>query len=107
MGTGPLDRIDVEHTPQQTAGYSDEELIAIFTEAKKPAGSKWRVLPAAFAPVIYPTFHKWTVDASIQKGIVAYLRQLTPAADGPALDFGGLRMGGGAARMDAGVAPAP
>jgi hypothetical protein len=107
MGTGPLDRIDVEHTPQQTAGYSDEELIAIFTEAKKPAGSKWRVLPAAFAPIIYPTFHKWNVGADIQKGIVAYLRQLTPAPDGPALDFGGFRAGGGAARMDAGVAPAP
>jgi hypothetical protein len=112
-GGGPLDRIDVEHTPQQTGGYSDEEIIAIFTEAKKPEGSKWNVLPAAFAPIIYPTFHKWNVEENVKKGIVAYLRQLEPASQGE-IDFsgfgrgglGGGAAGGGAATMDAGT-PAP
>jgi len=112
-GTGTTDtmRIDVEHTPQQTAGYSDEQIIKIFAEGIKPEGSNWRVIPAAFGPRIYPTFHKWDVPDVTKKGIVAYLRSLTPKAQG-AIDFGGLLMGGGlggprpAAAMDAGT-PAP
>lgn len=38
---------DVEHTPTQTAGYSDEELITIFTKGKKPPGVAQRVMPRA------------------------------------------------------------
>ena len=37
--------VDVEHTPQQTGGYSDEELIAIFTLGKKPEGAAFHVIP--------------------------------------------------------------
>ena len=33
--------LDVEHTPQQTGGYSDDELIKIFTIGIKPADAKF------------------------------------------------------------------
>jgi hypothetical protein len=93
-------QIDVEHTPTQTAGYSDADLIKIFTEGVKPEGSKYRVvnggglLPDAAAARIYAMFHKWNVDAPTQKGIIAYLRGLPPKAQGD-IDFGGLLRGGG------------
>ena len=35
----PIQRgTDVEHTPTQTGGYSDDQLVDIFTNAKKPDG---------------------------------------------------------------------
>jgi hypothetical protein len=115
-----MGQVDVEHTPQQTAGYSDDDLIAIFTMAKKPMGAPYRVvnggglIPDDVAQTIYARFHTWEVAPETQKGIVAYLRSLTPKAQ-PAIDFGGLlrggvpglggRMGGGGA-MTGGTMPA-
>ena len=119
-----MGQVDVEHTPQQTAGYSDEDLIAIFTMAKKPMGAPYRIvnggglIPDSVAQTIYARFHTWEVAPETQKGIVAYLRSLTPKQQA-AIDFGGLlrggvpgglggRMGGGAGggtmpAMDAGA----
>lgn len=97
---GNMMQVDVEHTPTQTAGYSDEDLIKIFTMGVKPAGAKFRVvngggfLNDTAAARIYAMFHQWKVDETTQKGIVAYLRALTPKAQG-AIDFGGLLRGGG------------
>jgi hypothetical protein len=94
--TTDITQVDVEHTPQQTAGFSDEELIKIFSEGIKPAGASYRVvngggmLPDEVAAVIYGRFHKWSVDPKVRVGIVAYLRSLTPKAQG-FIDFGGLR----------------
>jgi hypothetical protein len=111
-------QIDVEHTPQQTAGYSDEDLINIFTMGKKPAGAGFRivngggVVPDALAAGIYMRLHTWNVAPETQKGLVAYLRSLTPKAQAE-IDFGGLLRGGlrpggaagagGAGSMDAGA----
>ena len=39
------DSIDVEHTPQQTGGYSDDDLVGIFTMGKKPEGAGFHALP--------------------------------------------------------------
>lgn len=75
---------DVEHTPMQTAGYSDAELISIFTEGKKPAGVEQRIMPAER----WKKIHKWTMDEFAVKGIVVYLRTLEPKSQGP-VDFGG------------------
>jgi hypothetical protein len=97
---GGMVNIDVEHTPQQTGGYSDETLINIFTMGKKPMGAPYRVLrqpiggtgitiPEFIARMIYEGFHKWDVPANEQKGIVAYLRSLEPKSQ-PMVDFGGL-----------------
>lgn len=98
---GGMIMIDVEHTPQQTGGYSDEDIIKIFSEGVKPAGSPFRVLPdimipgrGSIAAGIYMMIHKWNVEDSVKKGIVTYLRGLEPKAQG-AIDFGGLIPRGG------------
>lgn len=90
-------QLDVEHTPQQTGGYKDDELRTIFSEGVKPPGAPFRVLskipvvgmiPTAVAG-IYMSIHKWTMTEEEKKGIIIYLRSLTPKAQG-AVDFGGL-----------------
>jgi hypothetical protein len=91
---------DVEHTPAQTGGYSDAELITIFTMGQKPAGVKNRVLSVeAWSPV-----HRWQMTEEEKAGIVVYLRSLEPQSHGTA-DFGGrgvFRRPGGGGRGDGG-----
>jgi hypothetical protein len=110
MGTQEIMRVDVEHTPQQTAGYSDQDLIMIFTEGAKPPGAPYRILNGdgalsdQVAARIYGTFHRWSVEPKTRVGIVAYLRSLTPKAQG-FIDFGGLRGGLTAAAGTMGMGP--
>jgi len=78
--------LDVEHTPQQTGGYSDEELIQIFTMGMKPARAKFHT---PFPIEIYENFHTWDATDAEKKGIVIYLRSLEPKSQGM-LDFQGL-----------------
>lgn len=75
---------DVEHTPTQTAGYSDEELIDIFTKAEKPSWAKMRVMKAEQ----WKKIHTWEMEEDEKMGLVVYLRSLTPESQGE-LDFGG------------------
>lgn len=89
---------DVEHTPMQTGGYSDDDLINIFANGKKPAGVEQRLMPADRWSKIHP----WEMSAEEKKGIIVYLRSLTPKSQG-ALDFGGPRGGGGGGRRDGGA----
>jgi len=79
--------LDVEHTPQQTAGYSDDDLIKIFTMGMKPKGAKFHT---PFPPTLYVMFHTWDATPDEQKGLVTYLRSFTPKTQG-VLDFQGLR----------------
>jgi|tagenome__1003787_1003787.scaffolds.fasta_scaffold20860902_2 hypothetical protein len=75
---------DVEHTPAQIGGFSDEDVIAIFTEGRKPPGVKNRVIPfEQWSPI-----HRWAMDDEEKKGVVAYLRSLEPQSQGTA-DFAG------------------
>jgi len=94
-GAGAM-ALDVEHTPQQTGGYSDDDLIAIITNGTKPPGAKFHTM---VPPFIYTMFHTWGATDAEKVGLVAYLRSLSPATQGP-LDFGGLvnrgMMGGNA-----------
>ena len=78
--------LDVEHTPQQTGGYSDDELISIFTMGMKPEGAGFHT---PFPESIYTRFHPWDATDEEKKGIVVYLRSLEPKTQGP-LDFMGL-----------------
>jgi hypothetical protein len=89
---------DVEHTPMQTGGYSDDDLINIFANGKKPAGVEQRLMPADR----WSKIHQWEMSAEEKKGIIVYLRSLTPKSQG-ALDFGGPRGGGGGGRRDGGA----
>lgn len=77
----------VEHTPQQTGGYSDDEIKNIFENGMKPAGAKWGSLPGIM--MYYPLFHKWAASEEEYQGLVVYLRSLEPKSQG-ALDFMGL-----------------
>jgi hypothetical protein len=98
---GGMIQIDVEHTPQQTGGYTDEQLVAIFTMGKKPEGAPYRIVPKLVAglpmalqtPALYGTiyagFHKWDMMESERKGVILYLRSLEPKSQ-PEVDFGGL-----------------
>jgi hypothetical protein len=81
------DALDVEHTPQQTGGYSDDELISIFTMGQKPGDAKFHT---PFPEALYMRFHTWEATEEEREGLVTYLRSLTPKTQGP-LDFQGLR----------------
>jgi hypothetical protein len=84
----------VSHSPEQTGGFSDEELVNIFTKGTVPIGGyfdssfvsydRWRV------------FHRWDMSPAEAKGVVVYLRSLTPISQaGMRGDFGGRDGGGG------------
>jgi hypothetical protein len=94
---GGMLQLDVEHTPQQTGGYNDDQLKTIFSDGMKPAGSPFRVLSKLpFIGVIpggpegvYRSIHRWTMTDEQKSSIIIYLRSLTPKAQGD-VDFGGL-----------------
>jgi hypothetical protein len=70
------ERLNVEHTPQQIGGYSDQELITIFTTGTKPMGSPFKSQIPAFA---YRMFHTWsTASPEEAQALVVYLRGLEP-----------------------------
>jgi hypothetical protein len=75
---------DVEHTPMQTAGYTDAELVSIFTEATKPDGVPMRTT----SKDKWQKMHKWAMEPSEKEGLIIYLRSLEPEAQGE-VDFGG------------------
>jgi hypothetical protein len=78
--------LDVQHTPEQTGGYSDMDLINIFTKGYKPNGS---LMHTMIPPQIYQRFHTWEATEEEKKGLVCWLRQFEPKPQG-AFDFGGL-----------------
>jgi hypothetical protein len=90
----------VEHTPMQTAGFSDSDLKGIFLNGKTPTGT----LAQPISNLTYAEwqgFHQWTVaDDAEADALVIYLRSLTPAPTGNA-DFGGA-FGPGGRRPDGG-----
>ena len=71
--------VDVQHTPQQTGGYSDEELTNIFLKGEKPANGGCRIVTPCGT---WSSFHKWDVSDQEAKGIIFYLRSLQPAPQG-------------------------
>jgi hypothetical protein len=107
---------DVAHTPEQTGGFSDEDLINIFNNGIVPDGGY-------FDPTVivkgcdggaqcteeayntWHTFHQWQVPVEDQPGLVCYLRSLTPAPQNGQSDinFGG----GGGHHRDGGGGPPP
>ncbi len=94
-GSGGVEYFDVEPTPQQLAGHSDEDLAALLTQARKPPGAPFRVvsagglIPDSIAAQTFVRFHAWAFDESARRGLVTYLRGLEPRAQGGAVDFGG------------------
>lgn len=69
----------VQHTPYQTGGYSDGEMVTLITKGMKPAGIAQRTdIPAFY----WGTFHQWDVTEAETTGVVSYLRALTPKSQG-------------------------
>lgn len=87
--TGPFKT--VQHTPEQTGGFSDADLMNIFENGMVPQGGYF---DTAIVPYnVWQGFHKWDVGDSA-KGLVVYLRSLVPAAQTGSANFGGRFDGG-------------
>jgi hypothetical protein len=83
----------IEHTPEQTAGFSDQELTDIIVNGIIPDGGYYdsTIIPYRF----WTFFHRWTdMTPQQQKGIIVYLRSLEPTPQSGKFDFGGLREAG-------------
>jgi len=99
---------DIAHTPEQTGGYSDEQLLAIVQTGTVPGYSPDGGASADagyFDPTIvsykaWNRFHRWNLTTEEQAGIVTYLRSLTPTAQNGTSNFGGF--GGGHPPPDGG-----
>ena len=103
-----MNAISVEHTPTQTAGYSNEDLVNIFTTGQKPAGGTFNSPFLRMAPMpdcIYAEFHTWEMTDDEKKGIVWKLRSIAPRVQAE-IDFGRLAAMARAAQMAGGAAPA-
>jgi hypothetical protein len=80
---------EIQHTPTQIGNLSDQDLITIFTTGMKPPGVPYHLLPEMLQH-LYPEFHTWDASAEEQKGLIVYLRSLTPMGQGDiALPDGG------------------
>jgi hypothetical protein len=92
---------DVSHTPEQTGGFSDTDLIDIILHGVVPDGGYFD--PNIISPANWHMLHQWSdITPDQQKGIVVYLRSLTPAAQKGAVNFGGFGARGGGAGMGPG-----
>ena len=81
----------VQHTPEQTGGFSDDDLISIFQNGMVPAGGYFDSTIVAYTT--WQMFHHWDVEDAAQ-GVVIYLRSLVPAAQTGASNFGGMFFNG-------------
>jgi hypothetical protein len=68
----------LETTPTQIAGYTDDELITIFTMGKKPEGFAQK-LP--IPPFAWGMSHSWTVTEEEKQGLIAFMRTRPPKAN--------------------------
>jgi len=84
----------VLHTPEQTAGFTDQQLVDIFVNGVVADGGPYD--PSYVPYEFWTLFHNWT-DISTpdeQKAMVVYLRSLTPALEEGGLNFGALQEAG-------------
>jgi hypothetical protein len=66
----------VSHTPEQTGGFSDDELIAIFTKGVVPINGYFDTSVVPYNQ--WHIFHTWEMSPQDAKGVVVYLRSLVP-----------------------------
>jgi hypothetical protein len=74
--------LSVEYTPLQTAGFSDDALIAIFSQGMRPVGLTFEnplLQGSADADCVFKSFHTWNLDDAVTRGMVWKLRSITPA----------------------------
>ena len=89
---------DVAHTPEQTGGFSDEDLQNIFLNGVIPDGGYFD--PAVIcgdastctydrAYGVWQNIHHWKMTTDEVQGIITYLRSLQPMAQQGSSNFGG------------------
>jgi hypothetical protein len=83
--TAQAKTLKIENTPTQIAGYSDADLITIFTEGMKPEGAAQKTMVPSFA---WGMFHSWKVTEEEKQGLIAFLRTQTPKANPAMVDYG-------------------
>ncbi len=89
-GSNSSATFNVQHTPTQAARISDEGIKQIMTTGTKPADVPFRVLPPTFMfgtttltnAELYKMFHLWKATDDQIKGMILYLRSLTPTGQG-------------------------
>lgn len=81
----------VAHTPTQIGGFSDEDLLGIIQNGIVPEGGHFDEAIVPYS--LWQLFHKWDVGEA-GKGVVVYLRSLTPAVQKGAFNIGALLDGG-------------
>jgi hypothetical protein len=96
--TGPF--TDVSHTPEQTGGFSDDDLVNIIVHGQFPDGGYFdNSIVSYFA---WHGFHQWSdITADHQKGIITYLRSLTPEPQKGSVNFGAFDVDSGGGDEDA------
>jgi hypothetical protein len=78
---------DVSHTPEQTGGFSDTDLLNIILRGTFPDGGFFDTNIVPYAT--WQGFHRWTdITMDQQAGIITYLRSLTPAPQMGQPNFG-------------------
>jgi hypothetical protein len=83
--TGPY--TNVSHTPEQTGGFSDEDLLGIILRGNFPDGGYFDHTIANYDA--WHNFHRWAdITPDQQRGIITYLRSLTPADQKGSINFG-------------------
>ncbi len=93
---------DIAHTPEQTGGFSDQQLLDIiqngtvpgYDDAGVPAGDAGYFDPSIVPYRFWHRFHRWNLQGDEVQGIVTYLRSLTPTAQAGTSNFGGFGGGG-------------
>jgi hypothetical protein len=98
---------EIQHTPTQIGNISDQDLITIFTTGMKPPGVPYHLLPMQLQR-LYPEFHTWEAGPAEQKGLIVYLRSLTPTDQGKInLQDSGIVLPDAGMLPDGGVPPRP
>jgi hypothetical protein len=86
----------VSHTPQQTGGFSDDDLLNIFTRGMVPIGGYFDSTVVPYNQ--WRQFHNWQMTPQESKGVIVYLRSLTPESQAGTRGTFGIR------RPDASIA---
>jgi len=96
---------DVSHTPEQTGGFSDQDLLGIILRGEFPDGGFFDDKIVSYEA--WHGFHRWTdITPDQQTGIITYLRSLTPADQKGQVNFGAFdEAGSGDDQGDATVTP--
>jgi hypothetical protein len=85
---------DIAHTPEQTGGFSDGDLINIILHGVVPDGGYFDKQIITMAN--WHTIHQWTdIQPDQYLGMIVYLRSLTPMAQMGSVNFNGFGPGDG------------